>query len=522
MNLTSCKKKAENEERNDNIPIVKNEALPQNDGEIDPLNTELGRGDGSQVTADELINKKGQSNGIDVSKWQGKIDWKEVKAGGIDFAIIRIGYRGEDGKIYPDANAHYNIQQAEKAGLLIGVYFFSTAVNQQEAESEAIWTASQIKSYSISYPVVYDCEGYTNSDSRMFGITAEKRSKIAVAFLKKIKDFGYDAMLYGAISQLLDSSLWDMSEIENDYKVWVAQYSNIPYPEKQRPDYTGKYDMWQYTNKGKVKGVAANCDLIVSYFIPPKSAAKDNASPPTAVVPKSEEELIYTDINDKVTPKDTLNLRSGAGTNFDIVATIKNGDFIDRIGVGSNGWSKCIFKGQTVFCVTSYLTDKIIEKPNEDIVNGYKFTPISDKMTAKEEVNLRELPTTESKSLGKLTAGTFLERTAISDMGWSRLIYNGQTVYAVTSYLTNTYTEKEPETVTTVNEHGVTFNLKEQTLTAKSETNLRDKPTTNGSNIVYTLKNGEYVKLTGISAGGWARLSYNGQTVYAIYSYLTE
>ncbi len=523
IGLCACKDKEDKPKEQINSSAVESEALPENDGEIDPQNTELGRGDGSQVAAESLNSKKGMANGVDVSKWQGKIDWKRVKAAGIDFAVIRIGFRGENGNIYPDANAHFNIQQAEKAGLLIGVYFFSTAINTAEAEAEAVWTADQIKSYSISYPVVFDCEGYMNADSRMYGISAEERTANALAFLNKINSFGYEGMLYGAKGELSNPYYWDISKIEGSYKVWVAQYSDIPYPQKENPDYSAKYHMWQYTNKGRVDGITGNCDMVVSYFTTEKASPKEaSKKPPEAVIPKTEEELLYTDIADRVTPKDTLNLRAGASTNFDIVATVKNGEFIDRIGIGKNGWSKLSYNGQTVYAVTSYLTDKVIEKPAEDIVNGYTFTPVSDKMTAKDEVNLREAPTTDSRIVATLTAGTFLDRTAITDRGWSRLTYNGQAVYAVTSFLTETYTEKPPETVTSVTEHGVTFDFTDKNLTAKSETNLRDRPTTDGSSVVYTLKNGEYVKCTGISVGGWARLEYSGQTVYAIYSYLTE
>jgi len=139
---------------------------------------------------------------------------------------------------------------------------------------------------------------------------------------------------------------------------------------------------------------------------------------------------------------------------------------------------------------------------------------------------LRALPTTDSEIVGKLTSGTFLPRTAIGDKGWSRLDYNGRVVYAVTNYLTTEAPEIKPEEIpneeTTVTEHGMTFTLVTVNVTAKEEVNLRDKPTTDGSNVVYTLKNGEYITKTGVSQSGWARLSYNGQTVYCIDSFLMQ
>ncbi|MBR6564212.1 MAG: hypothetical protein IKK71_02065, partial [Clostridia bacterium] len=104
--------------------------IQEADDLTDPENAEKyedGLGQGSKVKVQQIKNKKGKLNGIDVSHWQGKIDWKAVKSDGINFAIIRIGYRGENGKLYRDSSADYNIQQAQKSGILVGVYFFSTA-----------------------------------------------------------------------------------------------------------------------------------------------------------------------------------------------------------------------------------------------------------------------------------------------------------------------------------------------------------------------------------------------------------
>ena len=123
--------------------------------------------------------------------------------------------------------------------------------------------------------------------------------------------------------------------------------------------------------------------------------------------------------------------------------------------------------------------------------------------------------------MGQLKKGDFLERVAISDKGWSRLIYNGQEVYAVTSYLTTTLTENT-DSAETQPKPPVTdgFRDVDEEVTAKELTNLRTAPTTAGSEVVYALKNGEYVRRTGIHSNGWSRLEYNGQTVYAVSSYL--
>lgn len=521
--IVGCNKNSDVEtEKESSTPTNISVNVDKEFGTSDPENIEKPKiDDGVKVNFAEIQDKKGLQNGIDVSKWQGKIDWQKVKKAGIDFAIIRIGYRAENGQLYRDSNADYNIQQAQNAGILVGVYFFSTAVNQNEAIEEAEWTVSAIKGYQISYPVVYDCEGFKNDSSRMHSLAAEQRTQNALTFLDTIKKSGYDGMFYGSKSDLIDNTAFNISEIEEKYKIWVAQYKNPPYPQSQAPDYNGRYDMWQYTNKGVVSGVEGNCDMIVSYFEKGLEAPKDDSSEiVTAKPPKTQEELLYTDVNEEVTAKEEVNLRSGAGSNFDIITVLKNGTVLKRTGVGKNGWSRLIYEGQTVYAITSYLTTDLNSKPEPkpDIVDGNTFTTQNDNVTAKQEVNLRLSPTTSGQIAGVLKNGTVLQRTATSNKGWSRLIYEGQTVYAITSYLTTDLSYKP-----TVDDGIKTeFQTVNEKVTAKNETNLRTLPSVTDSQVVYTLKNGEYLTRTGISTNGWSRLEYNGQTVYAVSSYLTE
>lgn len=533
LSLIGCNKKPKkeiesqpNSKAESNTSVIVNVANeddtkdPENIENIE--NTENAEiGEGAKVDFAQVETKKGLQNGIDVSKWQGKIDWQKVKNAGIDFAIIRIGYRAENGKLYRDSNADYNIQQAQKVGILVGVYFFSTAINSSEAIEEAQWTVSAIKGYKISYPVVYDCEGFKNSSSRMYGLSAEQRTQNALGFLDTIKKSGYEGMFYGSKSDLIDNTAFNISEIEAKYKVWVAQYKNPPYPQSQKPDYDGRYDMWQYTNKGIVSGVEGNCDMVVSYFEKKVTAPKDESTEVvTAKPPKTQEELIYTDVSEDVTAKEKVNLRTGAGSNFDVVTLLENGTVVKRTGVGKNGWSRLFYEGKTVYAITSYLTTELNSKPEPkpDIVDGNTFTAQNDSVTAKQEVNLRLSPTTLGEIAGVLKNGTVLQRTATSNKGWSRLIYEDKTVYAITSYLTTDLSYKPPV------DDGIKteFQSVNEQVTAKSETNLRTLPSVTDSQIAYTLKNGEYITRTGISANGWSRLEYNGQTVYAISSYLTK
>ena len=220
--LTACKE--ETKPKNESSkPANNNFTIAAEDDTKDPENTENNKVDGEKVDISEIQAKKGLQNGIDVSKWQGKIDWQKVKKSGIDFAIIRVGYRAENGQLYRDSNADYNIQQAERSGVLVGVYFFSTAVNEQEAIEEAQWTVSLIKGYKISYPVVYDCEGFKNADSRMYSLTAEQRTQNAIAFLNTVTKSGYEGMFYGSKADLTDNAAFNTAKIEKNFKIWIAQ-----------------------------------------------------------------------------------------------------------------------------------------------------------------------------------------------------------------------------------------------------------------------------------------------------------
>lgn len=500
--------------------------IPQTDM-LDPENFESEIQNGTSVKAEQLEVKKGKANGIDVSKWQGKIDWKKVKSSGIDFAIIRIGYRAEDGKIYKDSYADYNIQQADKAGLLIGVYFFSTAVNKTEAEAEAKWVAEAVKGYPISYPVVYDCENFSNTSSRMYSLSVEQRTDNALSFLSCIESFGYKGMFYASKSDLENSYNWETERIAAKYKIWVAHYSEITYPTKENPDYTGKYDMWQYTNMGKVSGISSNTDMIVSYFTCEKSAPKSGKTPEKVKAPE-ETDKIYTAAEDKVTAKEVVNLRDAATTNSNIVGTVKNGDILTRTAIGTNGWSKLLYNGKTVYAITSYLTTDLnftppkVEQPTDSV-----YSTVNEKVTAKDTTNLRSVASSKDAStiVHTLKNGEVVTRTGIGENGWSRLLYNGQTVYAITSYLTTDLTPKKPENTESKPEPPTDgFKEVNEQVTAKSETNLRTEPSSKSPDtVVYTLKNGEFVTRIGINeSSGWSKLSYNGQIVYAITSYLIK
>lgn len=522
FSLASCSSNDNNTTVSDDNQST--EELTNNDITLDPEIYEEETQNGATINVENIVPKTGKANGIDVSKWQGKIDWKKVKSAGFDFAYIRIGYRGENGAIYKDEFADYNIQQADKAGVLVGVYFFSTAISVAEAEEEANWTLKAVERYPISYPIVYDCEGFKSTSSRMYNLTATQRTDNAIAFINSVKNAGYDTMFYAARNDLL---LWfETSRIEPITKIWVAHYSEIAFPQVETPEYDGKYDMWQYTNMGITSGVSGNVDLNVSYFTATKSKPKSDKAPETAKVPEIKDD-VYSAVNETVTAKDVVNLRESASTKSTIVGSLKNGDTLTRTAIGTNGWSKLNFNGKTVFAVSSYLTTDLSFKitSSEETVDKI-YSAVNETVTAKEIVNLRDGASTSSSVVGSLKNGETLTRIAVGANGWSKLEYNGQTVFAISSYLTTDLsytppiTESEP---TPPSEPSDGFTSVSEQVTAKSETNLRSVPTSKDgeTTVVYTLKNGEYIERVGInSASGWSKLIYNGQTVYAISSYL--
>lgn len=419
---------------------------------VDPENIVgpgVGAGTGAAVNVSEIVKAKGEKNtvtfGIDVSKYQGTIDWKKVANDGIDFAMIRVGYRSMDtGKISADSNARYNMQEAAKYGIKIGAYFFSTAVSKAEAIEEAKWTADYISKYPITYPVAYNCEGFGSSGSRQYEMTKTERTDAALAFLKQIKAEGYTPMFYAAKGEMAGDAKWETSRIDSTYKVWVAQYPSVPYPQTKSSSYSGNHQMWQYTNQGSVSGISKKVDVNVAYFGFDKVTDAKDQNTPDQVDPDVEALMKFTEVNEKVTAKDKTNLRDkpSQGSDSQVKYTLSNGEVAVRTGVSSSGWSRLKLNGKTYYAVSSYLTtDLSYKKPEEEPDDGIEtvFRAVNDKVTPKDAVNLRTLPSVTneaSKVVAKVLSGEVLIRTGINDeLGWSRVEYNGQILYCVSSYL---------------------------------------------------------------------------------------
>lgn len=485
--------------------------------------------------------------GIDVARYQGTIDWQEVSQSDIDFAYVRVGYRGmADGEITPDPNGRYNMQEAAKAGIPLGVYFFSTAVTEEEAEEEAAWVAEMISGYPITYPVAYDCENFNDPNSRQYFMTKQERTDVALAFLKAIEKHGYEGMFYASKVDMELEKSWEVSRIQEDYKIWVAQYPALPYPDTPETSYSGIHHMWQYSMDGSVQGIRQPVDLNIAYFGYDGIEPARSKNAPEEVEPDVEAMLDFEEVSDQVTAKEETNLRNIPSQDEDseILRTLVNGEVVQRIAVSSNGWSKLLIDGTVYYAVSNFLTtDLQYQAPPVEVYlpseNGIQtqFVAVNQLVTAKQRVNLRKLPSVEHEDavvLEELNNGEIASCVGVSDNGWSKLIYKGVTCYAVTRYLTEVtdasavpdegvLETKPTENIEQQLEIQTQFEYVEDKVTAKKAVNLRSLPSVEDPRcvVVAQLDNGVVIRRTGINHDlGWSRVDYNGQPLYCITSYL--
>lgn len=188
-------------------------------------------------------------NGIDVSRYQGIINWKKVKASGIDFVMIRAGYGMEYDQV--DGNFHVNIKGAQSAGVECGVYWYSYALNEAEALKEAKVCYDTIKQYKLTYPVAFDIE-----DPSQAGLSKDKISNITKTFCDYLESKNYYVSVYSYASMLNDKM---NSSVLNNYDIWVA------HTKVSKPNFSGSYGMWQYSWTGKVNGISGDVDMDYGY-----------------------------------------------------------------------------------------------------------------------------------------------------------------------------------------------------------------------------------------------------------------
>lgn len=196
----------------------------------------------------QTVSKKG----IDVSRYQGEIDWERVRADGVEFAFIRAGIRGYGtGKLVPEEGFAENLVKAVEAGVDVGAYFFSQAVTEEEAVEEADLVIEALSGNGLPYPVVYDLERVKSADGRMNGMSKEEMTAVCLAFCNRIKDAGYTPMIYGNLETFC--LMLDMTKLE-EYPKWLAYYQDEFY-------FPYDFQIWQYSEKGRVDGIKGDVDM---------------------------------------------------------------------------------------------------------------------------------------------------------------------------------------------------------------------------------------------------------------------
>ena len=200
--------------------------------------------------------------GIDVSVWNTSVDWNKVKAAGVDFVMIRVGYRGygSAGNMVEDRMFKTHMEGAIQAGLDVGVYFYTQAITEQEAVAEANFVLERIKNYKLTYPIAFDIEKAEVENPgdvpRTEKLTNKQRTDITLAFCNTIKAANYFPIIYSNKSFLEDKL--ETNRL-SDYHIWLAHWV-------QNTDYDKPYSIWQYSETGTVEGIQGNVDLDIGFF----------------------------------------------------------------------------------------------------------------------------------------------------------------------------------------------------------------------------------------------------------------
>lgn len=192
--------------------------------------------------------------GIDVSRHQGEINWRKVAGEDISYAFIRVGFRGSsEGKLVEDEFFKDNIEGALDNDIDVGIYFYTQAKTEKEAEEEAEFVIDLIEKYDVTYPVVLDIEETESSSARTANMTQEEYTKAAIAFCEKIKEAGYTPMIYGNLKTFF--IMLDLEQLE-DYEKWFAYYDAPVY-------FPYAFSIWQYSSKGSIEGIKGDVDMNV-------------------------------------------------------------------------------------------------------------------------------------------------------------------------------------------------------------------------------------------------------------------
>ena len=291
--------------------------------------SEVDKYTGNTYTHQDRFKNYDKIIGVDVSYFQYDIDWKKVKADGVDFAIIRLGYRGygSAGTLVVDYKFKENLEQAKAAGLEVGIYFYTQAITTAEAVEEAEFCISNLKGYSIDLPVYFDIESVDYDVGRLdsANLTVAQKTAICKAFCDRMIKAGYKSGVYSNPYWL--NNLLDASALEKLYPIWLANYTTYT-------SYAGLFDTWQYASTGYVNGISTNVDMNFDYRLPgstPSDVSAYLSTSNTAVlqwtaVENAEKYEVYRynqnsnsyiKVNTVVTPKVTVSA-TGAVTPYTV------------------------------------------------------------------------------------------------------------------------------------------------------------------------------------------------------------
>ncbi len=251
--VCSVKAKLEYKEIADISYLIKTEA------DIDAVKEDTGENDAASESTgtDAVKNENNAKFGIDVSKYNKEIDWNAVKDSGVQFAIIRCGYRGsKSGAIVVDPYFTANIEGAAAAGIPVGVYFFTQAVNAMEAVEEASAVLSLTASYDLEYPIFIDTEG-AGGAGRADNLDVQTRSSVVEAFCETIRNSSRKAGIYASRNWF--NNRLDITKFTENDVIWLAEYADAP-------TYGGRYSIWQYSSAGRINGIEGRVDMNLSYL----------------------------------------------------------------------------------------------------------------------------------------------------------------------------------------------------------------------------------------------------------------
>ena len=418
--------------------------------------------------------------GIDVSKWNGNINWRSVKNSGVDYVIIRGGY----GTSTIDPKFKTYIEGAKSVGLKIGVYWFSYATTPNNAAIEAQACLNAISPYksSVTYPVFFDFEydsvRYANNNG--VKVTRDLASRMATSFLNQVESKGYTSGIY---TNKDFSSTYFTSDLISSNNMWVAQYSST--------NTFGKpYSMWQYSEKGSVPGISGYVDM--NYTCLKTFGGSSGSEEPST---PSENQGVTTA---------NVNFRKSASTSSSIIETIPKNTTVEVIDKSTSGWYKVKYKGNTGYVSKDYV--KLNGSGSDD------NTPpsSSEKGATTANLNLRKSASTSSSIIATIPKNTTIEIVSKSNSKWFKVKYKGNTGYVSKDYVKLNGSSSNNETPSTPSsEKGVT----------SANVNFRKSASTSSS-IIATIPKNTTIEIVSKSNSKWYKVKYKGNTGYVSKDYV--